>query len=582
MLVLLLVLFGCIPVALAYRQHQFNNLSKTGYLGKDVYDPIPAKRGCFVDRNGNEIAGCAARYEIFANPRLQAQHKTNTSKAAGELTRVLGIERNRIERELNKDSSRVVLCESSTPEQRELLSTLKSDEATKFLLQEIGVEKFYERTYQKRGMPGNVLGWVRREKGVLVGVESLELKFDYLLAGRDGVRTGLRGLNGIPLATSYRVIEEAVDGSDILLTIDRDIQLAAYDNISHWVQLTGALRGAAVVVKAGTGDILAIAQYPGVEMTNYLGCIDNEESRRDFACRSLYEPGSVGKAFIAAMGISEGKINPNTTFFVDYPPIYIDGYPVGEYLPIWDRPGRRSLTEILYKSSNIGMCRVGLSLEDELVIHALHRFGLASQPDLYMSGMPVSMVPDRGKNLCDIETANISFGQGYAATPVQIALAFNVFASDGVYFPGRLVHGVRDGVSGITRIMDGEPSRQAIKPEACRDMVDILHRVTVDGTGKKAVPDGYEICGKTGTAQVASPDGGYYDKSENYHIVSFAGFGPLPDPRYTVLVVIERPRGGTKYDAGGKTAAPCFKDIFTALMDIDKRRAIEGDNSPVV
>lgn len=575
-----LFLFGSLPAALAYRQCQFNNLTKSGYLGKDVYDPIPAKRGSFVDRNGIEIAGCAVRFEIFANPRRMANIGIDIGKAAEELMNVLGIEQARIERELRKNTSRVVLCKSSSPEQRDILKDLKSKNATKFLLEEVGVERFYERIYPKRGLPGNILGWVRREGSSLMGVEGLEYKLGYLLKGQNGLRMGIRGLNGLPLATGYRIVEEAVAGNDILLTIDRDVQVIAYENISHWVQLTGALRGAVVIVKSGSGDILAIAQYPGIELTNFQGCIDNAELLNDFACRSLYEPGSVGKAFIAANGIDAGAIGPETSFFVNYPPVIIDGYPVGEYTPIWDKSGRHSLREILVRSSNLGMYKVGLLLrKDGLVVDALYRFGFADQPDLYLGGMPRAMIPDRGESLCDIETANISFGQGYAVTPVQVALAFNVFASNGVYHSGRLVHGVKDGVNGKIRLMEWQTSRQAISTEACREMVVILHEVTTDGTGRRAVPDGYLVAGKSGTGQVPSPSGGYYD---DYHIVSFAGFGPLPDPRYTVLVVIERPRGGTKYDAGGKAAAPCFKDVFTALMDLDKRRANGEDDLPAV
>ncbi len=566
--------FICMPVALAVRQIQYGTGGDDGYLGREVNDPIPAKRGCILDRNGRQLAGCAARYEIFANPSAMREEGTDVEKAAQIMGAILGEETSRVFIDLTRDSHRVVLCDSSSPEQRDELMEFKLKEETKYILQEIGIERLYERVYPGRGVPGNVLGWVRREEGSLVGVDGLELTFDYMLRGHDGLRTGVRGLNGSPLDTSYRVVEEPVDGNDILLTIDRDIQVIAYERLSHWMQKTGGLRGAALVVEAGSGDLLAIAQYPCIDPYNYDECVDNTTARKDFACRSVYEPGSVGKAFAAAMGISEGLIKPETTFFVDHAPIYIDNYPVGEYHTIWPNPGRRSLTEIIVKSSNVGMSRVGLALKGEVVVKALHQFGMASQPDLGLLGMPKAIVPEKDKHPCGIETANMSFGQGYAATPAQIALAFNVFASDGWFHPGRLVYGVRDTASGTLRTVEIPVPRLAITEESCEQMVEILHRVTSsEGTGKNAVPAGWEIAGKTGTAQVPSPDGGYYSEHEGYYMVSFAGFGPLPEPKYTILVVIEKPRGGKQYDSGGKCAAPCFKEIFSALMDLDSKRA---------
>jgi cell division protein FtsI/penicillin-binding protein 2 len=373
-------------------------------------------------------------------------------------------------------------------------------------------------------------------------------------------------------------VESPIDGNNIILTLDRDIQLICTESISHWVQKTGAKRGVAIVVKAGSGDILAIAQYPSIDPANYADCVENPFAYEDFACRCLYEPGSVCKPLTAAVGLSNGLLSPETTFFVDNPPIILDGYPIGEYHTIWESPGRHTLKEIIVRSSNIGMSRIGLALGEAVIRDAFEMFGFTTKPTLFIQKVPNAKFPGTDRPLSKVEIANLSFGQGLAVSPMALVLAFNVFASNGWYHVGRLVSGVKDSVSGKVRWLEPHPGWRAIEPEACMRMVDILHCATTDpkGTGRNAVPEGYLIAGKTGSAQVPLSNGkGYHQEEDQYYKVSFAGFGPLPEPKFTIAVVLEKPRGGHKYDSGGKAAAPCFRQIFEALMDLDSRRSAE-------
>jgi len=573
-----MALFLFMPVVLAARQNQYSGyIDKEKNVGKKVVDPVLAQRGCILDRYGEELAGCAVRYEIFANPVRMAKQGVDIGKAAGLLADILGEPPVAIEGLLRTGQTHVVLCSSPNGAQREKISKLKDNPDYAELFKEVGIERFYERTYAAPGMPGNILGWVRRDEGQLVGVEGLELTLDVNLKGHDGKRIGLRGVNGLPIMSSFQVLEQPIKGDDVILTFDREIQLICYEAISHWVQKTGAKCGAAIVTKDGTGDFLAIAQYPAVDPAEYAKCVDNQIACSDFACRSLYEIGSAGKPFLAAMGISEGRLSPQSSFFVDNHSISLDGYTIGEYHTIWPSSGNHSLEEIIIRSSNIGMSRVGLSVGEATFREMFEKFGFTTQPEIFLLQMPEAKLPSPDKHLSKIEMANMSFGQGYAITPAMLVLGFNAIASDGWFYPGRLLCGVKDGVTGRVRLTDPAEGWRAISEDASSQMNGMLHKVTSDpsGTGKNAACEGYNVCGKTGTGQVASPRGGYYKEDEHYYKVTFAGYGPSEDPRYTVVVVLEKPRGGLKYNSGGKAAAPCFKQIFKALMDLDIRRSAE-------
>jgi cell division protein FtsI (penicillin-binding protein 3) len=189
--------------------------------------------------------------------------------------------------------------------------------------------------------------------------------------------------------------------------------------------------------------------------------------------------------------------------------------------------------------------------------------------------MPASKLPPPERKLSKIEIANMSFGQGYAICPAVLSLGFNALASNGWFHPGRLLCGMRDGVTGRIRLTDPAEGWPAVSETACSQMNGMLHKVTTDpmGTGKNAACEGFNVSGKTGTGQVPSPRGGYYKENEHCYMVTFAGYGPSENPRYTIVVVLDKPRGGIKYNSGGKAAAPCFRQIFTALMDLDRRRS---------
>ncbi len=577
-LLLFIGFFLLTPLVLAYRQNQyFDQISNKGEVGKKVSDIVAAKRGSILDRNGAVLAGTGVRYEIFANPKLMAEDKVDINSVVELLAGEIGAGYDLALSFADPLKTRVVICESATEQQRDKILELKKRHETSTLVKEIGVERLYNRTYPVSGLPGSVFGWVRNEDGRLTGVEGLECSLDFQLRGHDGRRVGLRGLDGKPIAHSYYDEEIEIDGNDVILTIDQDIQEICYAIIADWVQKTGAKRGAVIVVEPGTGDFLALAQYPCIDPGRYGDCADNDLAYSDFIFHALYEPGSVGKPLIASVGISEGLISTESAFRVDVPRLYLNGYWIGEYHNIWPKTDRHSVREIIIKSSNVGMSRVGIALGEEIIRETFDRFGFNEEPDVFLQRLPEANLPADDKKLCDVELANLSFGQGYAVTPAQLALAYNVFASDGWFHPGRLVKGTRDNVSGEVRLppSDAHPlGWQAISPEACTRMVDVLHDVTVNGTGKNAAVEGFLIAGKTGTAQVAAPGGGYYDRSEHYNIVTFAGFGPLPEPEYTIVVVLERPRS-LNYDAGGKAAAPCFKQIFEGLMHLESRRSAE-------
>jgi cell division protein FtsI (penicillin-binding protein 3) len=324
------------------------------------------------------------------------------------------------------------------------------------------------------------------------------------------------------------------------------------------VNLSGALGGQVIVMDSDTGDVIAMAtvvRERGVAVV----------SSGNWSAVGAYEPGSVGKIISVAGALEDGAVTPGTSYVVPWEHDCTrnpnDGVLHDSHM---HDPLPMSVRDILVESSNVGTIYVAQEIGYERLHHYITAFGLGERTALGFPGESNGLLkpwPEwEGTERC-----TMAYGQGYAATPIQMTAAMNVIANDGTYVAPRLVLGT---VGADGEITDAEPSatRPVVSPETATEMQTILRDVVCDerGTAREAQVEGLSVAGKTGTAYKVLDNGTYTDdKGKHKYYVSFAGFFPAEDPQVTVLVSVDEPPTGT---SGGQTAAPLFREIVPTII----------------
>lgn len=514
--------------------------------------PLPATRGAILDRNGTALAESVSGVMVVADPLRTRPH-------AEEIARILASR-------LHLDYFDLLenLRKRAAPGEPDIrfaylarrVPTSVADRALKALAKaELpGVETRPDpvRDYPAKDVGANLLGFLGTDGDPLAG---LELAFDDRLAGTDGHETyEVGGGNRIPLGENTEV--EPRDGADLRLTIDRDVQWYAQRVLRNAVDGVGAKSGAAVALDTRTGEILALADYPSYDAND-----PGRSPKADRGSRALsdvYEPGSVEKVLTAAALVDAGKVTPTTRIAVP------------AELPVLDRVihdyfdhGRINLTlaGVIAKSSNIGTVLAARQMGHQRLWSYLRAFGLGQRAGTGMPGETRGLLP-AGSSWSDLSRATISFGQGVSVNALQMAAAVNTVANGGERISPSLIQGRATTAAGEVVGTDVATRERVISPAAARAVARMMEMVTTEGAGTAAgaaVP-GYRVAGKTGTAQQVGAECGCYDGSL---AVSFAGFAPADDPRFTVYVVIQKPRGSA---SGGGTAGPVFRKIMSYLL----------------
>jgi cell division protein FtsI (penicillin-binding protein 3) len=410
------------------------------------------------------------------------------------------------------------------------------------------------RDYPAGDVAANLLGFMK------VGGQSdtgagLERSFDNLLAGKDGKETyEVGGGNRIPLGENSET--KPVDGKNLTLTIDRDVQWYAQRVLRTAVQGARAESGAAVALDTRTGEILALADYPSFDPNR-----PTEADKADLGSRALsdvYEPGSVEKVLTMSGLIDAGKVTPRTRVRVP------------KELPVADRVIhdyfdhdmlRLTLAGVIAKSSNIGTVLAARQYQPGQLWHYLDLFGLGHRTDIGMPGETRGLLPP-ANTWTDLTQATVSFGQGVSVNALQMAAAVNTVANGGELVTPSLVEGRAVTSTGDQVGTDTATRHRVISRKAAGAVSRMMEMVTTQGAGTApgAGITGYRVAGKTGTAQQVGKNCGCYDGSL---AVSFAGFAPADNPRFTVYVVIQKPQGSA---SGGGTAGPVFRKILTYLL----------------
>lgn len=469
--------------------------------------------------------------------------------AARAIAPILGEEPAAIADKISKKDERYrVLARKLDDETRERVEALG--------LEGIGFSKEDFRFYPEGAVGAQLLGFVGESERGRSGRYGVEGWFDKELAGAQGYLESEKDPGGRAIAVGNRTIKPAKDGVDLVLTIDRTIQYVACRKLEQWVVRHGASQGSVVIIEPATGAVIALCNAPSFDPNEY-GKVEDVGVYNDAATFDAYEPGSIFKPIAMAAGIDTEKVSP-TTPFDDPGEVKIGPYTIRN--SDLKAHGRVTMTEVLTESLNTGMVEVAHRLGALTFLKYVRDFGFGQKPGLELqSEVAGNIEPLERKG--DIWSATGSYGQGITVTALQMASAYATLANDGMMMKPYVVEEVRHP-DGTTEKRSPKAVRRVISERAARLISGMLTAVVERGHGTRAGVPGYWIGGKTGTAQIARSDGPGYEVGAT--IGSFAGYGPIDDPKFAMVVRIDRPKD---VQFAESSAAPLFGDIAKFLLD---------------
>ncbi|MEV0089669.1 penicillin-binding protein 2 [Saccharopolyspora sp. NPDC050642] len=544
-------------------------LSEKAQAQRAAKQIIPAERGSFTDRSGNVLAFSGESRQLYANPNLltktfDEEHAKNPEKPTSEqykreiaryIAQVLPgvISEQEVLDALFKDAGFTYFGPPIDPSQARLITEKYPH---------IGAEYRATREYPARSVGSNIIGvanW-RRDDRKIKGLMGLEASMDPLLAGTAGEKVSdtARDSN-LVIPGTERELKAAIPGSDVQLTIDSDLQFMLQRQLADYTRAAQARSASAVVLDAKTGEIYALANDkafdPGAPSWG-----DSPDSNP--AVTTPFEPGSVGKVITAAGAIENGIVKPDTVLQVPGS-IKVADRTVGDAWPHGTLP--LTFTGVLGKSSNVGTLMVAQQLGEDRFYDLAKKFGLGQVTGSGLPGESAGSLPPR-QSWSGSTFANLPIGQGLSMTVLQMAGMYQAIANDGVRMPPRII-AAETGPDG-TRVERPRPEGvRVVSPETAHTVRDMLRSVVQngpgreqDGTGPGAALPGFQVSGKTGTAQQVDPACRCYSQSKYW--ITFAGMVPADNPRFVVGLMLDQPAYGTQ---DGSSAAPLFNEVASFL-----------------
>jgi cell division protein FtsI (penicillin-binding protein 3) len=490
---------------------------------------IPAYRGMILDRNGTALAVSTPVDSVWMNPEIFNANNAQLKQLA-KLTDLTPAEiREKVKR--NSDREFVYLVRGLPPENAEQIKSLK--------IPGIFFQREYRRYYPQGEVTAHVIGLTNVDDQ---GQEGLELAYNKWLRGIPGKRQVIKDRFG-QTVTNLDVLREPAQGHDLTLSLDSRIQFLAYKTLLETVPKYNAVWGSVVVLDVETGEVLAMVNFPSYNPNDR--SLAHDSNFRNRAVTDLFEPGSTIKAFSIANALASGKYHPNSIIDTRPGRIEIGGKTIHDD-GNW---GLMSVTQILQKSSNVGVAKMSLSLPPDHLWSLLKSVGFGERTD---SGFPgeASGVLVRSRIRRPIDYAHLAFGYGISVTTLQLSQAYAIIAAGGIKRPISFAK------------LDQPPKEQQVvmDPGLAHTMQNLLQAVAQGGTGRLAQIPGYQIGGKTGTAYIAGPHG----YQTNHYESSFIGMAPMSHPRLLVALVLHDVHGGAHF--GAEVAAPAFAKIMQGSL----------------
>lgn len=413
------------------------------------------------------------------------------------------------------------------------------------------------RFYPSGELASQLIGFVGSDGDSEVGRYGLEAFFEEDLRGREGKLDQERDTGGRWISIADREVEPAQNGDSLVLTVDHTVQYEVEKIIKEAVEKHGADNGTAIVMQPKTGKILAMANFPNFNPNDYRN-IEDMSLFMNLAVNLPYECGSVFKTITAAIGIDDGKIDPNTTY-VDTGLVQEAGYGIKNS----DEKsyGTQTMTQMLEKSLNTGAIYVEKQVGNSKFAEYIRRFGFGEKTGVDLPSEATGNINNLNYLKRDIQFFTASFGQGITVTPLQLINAYAAVANKGMLMKPQIVEKIIHSDGTIEEVKPVE-IRKVISESAAQEVSQMLRSVVVNGHGKRADVPGYLVGGKTGTAQVASTTSKGYE--EGITIGSFAGYAPVDDPEFAVLVKIYHPKDVQWAES---SAAPTFQKIMKFLLE---------------
>ncbi|MDE3203838.1 MAG: penicillin-binding protein 2 [Acidobacteriota bacterium] len=515
---------------------------------------LPGERGAILDRNGYELAMSIPQTTIYADPRQVA----DPAGEAAKLAPVLSLPAATLQQEMTGRTTFVYLARTVPDAEAKRVAALHL----------AGVYSLSEpkRFYPAGQLAAPLLGTVGVDD---TGLSGLEYEYNTVLTGRNGKEVAQIDPRGQLVPGGVQAYEAPVPGQDLVLTLDEPLQYQAEQALAQALVAANAKRGIALLMDTKTGDILADAELSipqtGIPQTPALPIsipsptggpqVQPVESPTATSLTDVYEPGSVNKLITISASLQQGVIQPSDVFTIP------NTYQVSNGV-FHDAESHATehwtVTDILANSSNVGTIQIAQRLGRTQLMRYIASYGLGAETALRFPGESAGLLPTYWSGT---SIATVPIGQGIAVTAIQMLAAYNTIANGGVYVPPRLVNATIDS-RGQEHVIPFGPSHRVVSETVAHEMTSMLNEVVRVGTGTAANLDPYTVAGKTGTAQVPAPNGGYFN---GRFVASFGGYAPSEKPQITGMVVVD-----DTADYGAAASAPTFARIVrAALQELD-------------
>jgi len=518
-----------------FQGDQLMRLGQRQHLKEFIVLP---KRGALYDRRSEPLALSLESQSVYVRPRrLQ-----DSAAAYATLARILNMKRVEVQQKLAVNKPFVWLKRQVSPLEAEQIQALR--------MSGIGMYLEPTRYYPQGGLAGQLLGFVNRDSE---GLEGIELQYNDFIRGTAGSSVSERD------ALGRRVLVEGVEGfqvppgSDVHLTLDSPIQHLAEKELAATIQKYRAKAGVAIVVDPATGEVLALANYPTFDPNK--GSQHSADQRRNRAVTDSFEPGSTFKTILAAAALEEGVVGKDDLFYCEMGKYFYAGRVIHDTHP----QGWLPFTKILQVSSNIGFTKVAEKLKKERYFNYIDKFGFGQLTGLDVPGEVPGLLR-KPETWSGVDLATHAFGQGVSTTPMQMVMAYAAIANGGILMRPFVTRKIVSPQGEVLVANQPQIVRRVVSEKTATLLASMLRDVTTEGgTGVAAKVDGYDVAGKTGTAQKAER-GGYSAKKR---VSSFVGFVPADNPRLVALVMVDEPEGSVY---GGIVAAPAFRNIVQGAL----------------
>ena len=415
----------------------------------------------------------------------------------------------------------------------------------------------YYRFYPGGTLAAHVVGFVGSDGEDYIGRYGVESYFDEELHGKDGKIVQQRDARGGWLTNTDRIVSEEIDGVDLYLTIDYTVQYEVERILKDAVERYDADSGSVIVMEPKTGKIIALANYPTFAPNEY-NKIEDVAVFRNSIVSSEYESGSVFKPITMAMGLDNGKVSPDTTY-VDTGSVQVAEYTIkNSEEKVY---GKQTMTQVLEQSINTGVIYVEKLVGNEKFKEYVERFGFGNVTGVELPAEADGNISNLDHIRRNVEFFTASFGQGITMTQLQLATAYSALANGGLLMKPQIIE-KKVYSDGHEEVVESHMVHRVISEDSSKQIGQMLRSVVVNGHGKRADVPGYLIGGKTGTAQVANAGKKGYDDAQT--IGTFAGYGPINNPRFVIVVRMNNPKTVIWAES---SAAPTFGKIMKYLLD---------------